>query len=390
MTDTALTDPAMTESAAQSVAERIRAAAARVAAAGESARRPGPYPVNQPMIDHWVTALDSYRPADEGISDQALDTAETFAPPAMIQVWTMAGLRGQRAADDPLGAMMGVLDQAGYTSVVATNCEQTYHRYLNEGERVSVSARLAGVTGPKRTALGEGWFVTTHSTWFVDDEPVAEMIFRVLKFRPPQPSPVVSPADVEPVVAKPVDAKPVDAKPADAKPADAKPVDANQLGAPQVDAKPVSAQPVGAGSTSSAGSLRPVVSRDTEFFWAGTAVRELRVQRCEDCGAVRHPPGPRCTACGSPRRGYLLARGTGTIYSYVVHHHPPVSGRTVPFVVALIELPEGVRMLGELVGVDPLDPSAAAAIQIGSAVRVSWQPVDDELTLPSWRIEAGG
>jgi uncharacterized OB-fold protein len=145
-------------------------------------------------------------------------------------------------------------------------------------------------------------------------------------------------------------------------------------------------KPTGDPKRAAGDPLRPVVSRDTEFFWAGTSVRELRVQRCEDCGAVRHPPGPRCTACGSDRRGYLLAGGTGTIFSYVVHHHPPVSGRTVPFVVALIELPEGVRMLGELVDVDPLD---TAAIQIGAPVHVTWQQVDDALTLPAWRMDPG-
>jgi uncharacterized OB-fold protein len=131
-----------------------------------------------------------------------------------------------------------------------------------------------------------------------------------------------------------------------------------------------------------------VVSRDTEFFWAGTAVRELRVQRCEDCGALRHPPGPRCPGCGSQRRGYLVVGGSGTIFSYVVHHHPPVSGRSAPFVVALVELPEGVRMLGELVGVDPADPAALATVRIGAPVQLSWQQVDDTLTLPGWRIGA--
>ena len=84
----------------------------------------------------------------------------------MIQVWTMPGLHGVRGDDDPLGQMSRVLHEAGYTSVVATNCDQVYHRYLKLGEQLSVRARLLDVTGPKRTALGEGWFVTTRSTWF--------------------------------------------------------------------------------------------------------------------------------------------------------------------------------------------------------------------------------
>ena len=76
------------------------------------------------------------------------------------------------------------LDEAGYTSVVATNCDQVYYRYLRHGEQVRVRASLLDVTGPKRTALGEGWFVTTRSTWYAGEEPVAAMDFRILKFRP--------------------------------------------------------------------------------------------------------------------------------------------------------------------------------------------------------------
>jgi hypothetical protein len=119
----------------------------------------------------------------------AADLNPDTAPPAMIQVWTMPGLHGVRADDDLLGQMSAVLDEAGYTSVVATNCDQTYQRYLKLGEQLSVRARLIDVTGPKRTALGEGWFVTTRSTWFSVGEPVAAMDFRILKFRPSPPAP---------------------------------------------------------------------------------------------------------------------------------------------------------------------------------------------------------
>ncbi len=102
----------------------------------------------------------------------------------MIQVWTMAGLHMPRAGDDPLGLMMAALDAEGFTSVVATNCEQTYHRYLEVGEQLRVTTRLDDVVGPKQTALGEGWFVTIRNIWYSGDEPVAEMLFRVLKFKP--------------------------------------------------------------------------------------------------------------------------------------------------------------------------------------------------------------
>jgi hypothetical protein len=286
----------------------IQEAAAEVAARGESAARLAPDPVNLPMIRHWTEALGD-------ANSRYLD--DQVAPPAMIQVWTMYGLRGQRPPDDPLAAMTAILDEAGFTSVVATNCEQTYHRYLRVGERVSVRSRLVDVTGPKRTALGEGWFVTTSSTWYAGDEPVAEMMFRVLKFRPE--------------------------------------------------------------ARASGNVLRPVVSRDTEFFWEGTAAGELRIQRCGACHALRHPPGPSCPACGVLKPEYMVASGLGTVYSFVVHHHPPVPGRELPFVVALVELDEGVRMLAELTGVPVED------VRIGLPVRVSFVRVDAGLTLPGWR-----
>ena len=290
------------------MSESVREAAARVAAGGESARRMAPDPVNLPMIRHWVEAIGDTNPLyAEGL----------VAPPAMAQVWTMYGLRGERPPDDPLAAMTAILDEAGFTSVVATNCEQTYHRYLKVGERVSVSSRLADVVGPKQTALGEGWFVTTLSTWYVEDEPVAEMMFRILKFRPE--------------------------------------------------------------SAATPGVLRPVVSQDTEFFWAGTDAGELRIQRCGRCKALRHPPGPACPACGALEPEYVEASGLGEVYSYVVHHHPPVPGKALPFVIALVELEEGVRMVAELVD------TPAEEVRIGLPVRAGFVRLDEDLTLPVWR-----
>jgi len=304
-----------------SAEDTIRAAAARLAAAGDSRPRAARDPVNLPMIRNWTEVIDPNGQDDPGT-----------APPAMIQVWTMPGLHGVRTDDDPLGEMSQVLDEAGYTSVVATNCDQAYHRYLKTGEQLSVQARLLDVTGPKRTALGEGWFVTTRSTWFSADEPVATMDFRILKFRP-EPEP------------------------------------------------PKQADPTS--------PMLPLVTPDTAFFWDGTAVGELRIQRCARCGALRHPPGPMCPACGEGStaggaggEGYTVAAGTGEVFSYVVHHHPPVPGKRLPLVVALVQLPEGVRILGEMPGVRP------DQVRIGLPVRVTFTRAGD-MSLPAWRPAEG-
>jgi uncharacterized OB-fold protein/acyl dehydratase len=325
---------AATDSApADSLAAEIAAATERIRTAGPSAPRLARDPVNQPTISNWTDALGDTNPVyyDPTLAATSVHRG-LVAPPAMIQVWTMPGLAADRGGDDPLGQMNSVLDQAGFTSVVATNCDQAYHRYLRPGERLSVRAELLDVAGPKRTALGEGWFVTTRSTWYSGEEPVATMDFRVLKFRP------------------------------------------NRGG--------TEGRPPGLAEPEPGPVMRPAVSPDTEFFWAGTRVGELRIQRCGGCGALRHPPGPACLSCGSTdKQEYQVAAGTGTVYSYVVHRHPPVPGKELPIVIALVELTEGVRMLGELTRIAP------DQVEIGLPVRVRFTRIDDDLVLPAWELD---
>ncbi|MDE0777796.1 OB-fold domain-containing protein [Nocardioides sp.] len=127
---------------------------------------------------------------------------------------------------------------------------------------------------------------------------------------------------------------------------------------------------------------RPMVNRDSQFFWDGTAIGELRLQSCNACGSLRFPPGPSCPECGAFDRGHVVASGRGTVFSYVVHRHPPVPGKELPIVLVLVELEEGLRMLGELVDV-PDDE--IADVEVGAAVQVDFHRVDDDLTLPIWR-----
>jgi uncharacterized OB-fold protein len=122
-----------------------------------------------------------------------------------------------------------------------------------------------------------------------------------------------------------------------------------------------------------------VISRDTEFFWDGLREGELRIQRWGE--KLRHPPGP-MPPDGSldAKPDYVVASGRGTVYSYVVHHHPPVPGKEMPFVVALVELEEGVRVLAELMDASP------AEVHIGLPVVAAFVRVDDDLTLPAWKV----
>ena len=78
----------------------------------------------------------------------------------------------------------------------------------------------------------------------------------------------------------------------------------------------------------------------------------------------------------------MVAAGTGTVYSYVVHRAPKVPGRRLPFVVALVELDEGIRMLGELRGVDPAD------VKIGMPVCATYLDFPDSDISPAWTLYA--
>ncbi|GJO20505.1 hypothetical protein NJB1507_16660 [Mycobacterium marinum] len=303
---------------------------AQVKAAGPSKPRAGRDPVNQPMINNWVEAIGDQNPiyADDAAA-RAVGHPGIVAPPAMIQVWTMMGLGGVRADDDPLPPIIKLFDDAGYIGVVATNCEQTYHRYLQPGELVSISAELGDVVGPKQTALGEGWFINQHIIWQVGDEDVAEMNWRILKFKPrTESAPTNVPDDLDP------------------------------------DAM-----------------MRPSSSRDTAFFWDGVKAHELRIQRRPD-GSPQHPPVPAVWQDKAEPIDYVVSTGTGTVFSFVVHHAPKVPGRTLPFVIALVELDEGVRMLGELRNVEP------EQVEIGMPVRTVYIDFPAGASGPEWTLYA--
>jgi len=313
-----------------SAIDDIQAAAERIKAEGKSKPRVGRHPVNQPMVDHWLDAMGDNNPiyVDEDAA-KAAGHPGIVAPPAMIQVWTMMGLGGIRPDDDPLGKILGLFDEAGYIGVVATNCEQTYHRYLRPGEEVSVAAELTDVVGPKKTALGEGFFITQKITWQVGDEDVAEMMWRIMKFKP---------AESDAAAQVPED------------------LDADSM-------------------------MRPASSRDTKFFWDGVNAHELRIQK-RPHGSLQHPPVPAIWQDKESPIEYQVVSGKGTVFSFVVHHAPKVPGRTLPFVIALVELEEGVRMLGELRNVDP------AKVEIGMPVRATYIDFPEGDSGPAWTLYA--
>jgi uncharacterized OB-fold protein/acyl dehydratase len=240
--------------------------------------------VNEPMIRHWCEAMGDTNPAYAGPG--------AVAPPAMLQAWTMGGLSGHTGRTAAQDELFELLDGAGCTSVVATDCEQEYLRPLRPGDRITFDSVIESVSERKTTKLGTGYFITTRTDVRAGGEPAGRHRFRFLKYAPRN-------------------RKPKDARP------------------------------------------RPVINRDNAGFWEGVAERRLLVQRCEGCGKPRFPWLPGCGACGSPHWDTLEAGGSGRVFSYVVMHHPPFPAFDPPFAVGLIELTEGVRMVSNIVGVPP-------------------------------------
>ena len=289
--------------------------------------RPGRDPVNQPMIRHWCDAIGDRNPAytDLEFAEGSVHGG-IVAPPTMLQAWIMPGLVRPAGGSSASSEVFRLLDEAGFTSVVATNCTQEYTRYLRPGDEVSVSTSIESVSDEKRTALGVGHFVTQRMTFRdASGEIVATMQFRMLKFRPPEKQPAMESRAAQ---------------------------------------RP---RPI------------PSMTRDTEFFWKGVEQCRLLIQRCAECKRLRHPPGPMCPTCHSLEWDTVEASGRGTVYSHVVAHHPPVPPFEYPNVIALVELEEGTRLVSNLVGVEPDE------VRAGMAVELEFTEVEENRFLPLFR-----
>ena len=110
----------------------------------------------------------------------------------------------------------------------------------------------------------------------------------------------------------------------------------------------------------------PLPDLDTQPFWDGCASGRFLVPRCRICGATRWPPGPMCPVCQSTETDWIESSGQGTLYSWIVVVHPidPVLVDQVPYVVALIALEEGVRVVGNLSGCSPDELAAEMPVEL--------------------------
>ncbi|HEY3917236.1 MAG TPA: Zn-ribbon domain-containing OB-fold protein [Stellaceae bacterium] len=125
----------------------------------------------------------------------------------------------------------------------------------------------------------------------------------------------------------------------------------------------------------------PVANPDTKPFWDGCARGELLLQRCATCGAYRHPPSPICPRCLSERHEWVPSSGRGTVYTFTVVREMRARGweQMVPYILAVVELEEGPRLLTDLVDVAP------EAVTIGMPVAATFAELDGTTRLPLFR-----
>ena len=126
----------------------------------------------------------------------------------------------------------------------------------------------------------------------------------------------------------------------------------------------------------------PVVDVESKPFWDGAKAHKLMLQHCQSCGKYIYYPRTLCPHCKDDKVEWKQASGEGTIYSYTVAHRPagPAFKADVPYVIALIDLKEGPRMLSNIVTDDP------SSVKIGQQVKVVFDDVTEEITLPKFQV----
>lgn len=294
-------------------------------------RQPAQDAVNPAMIRQWTEVMGDDNPA---YTDQAWAAVSargrTIAPPAMMYVWNQEGvqvaLRGR--SPDPQSALVDLFNEHGFTGILGTDVVQEYHKEVAAGDQVFMEMVIDNISEQKATARGIGYFFETLAT-FSDQtgDVIGTQRFRVLKFRP---------AD-----------------------------------APQQQSSEDSALEVPTRIPSPRG-------HDNGWWWEACDRGELHIQRCKDCGALRHPPRPMCGECQSMEWDSIVSTLRGEVMSFTELHHPRVPGYDYPVLCAVIRLEEGVNFVANLAG------CSYDEVSIGMAVEGRIEAVDEKTMLPQF------
>jgi uncharacterized OB-fold protein len=119
----------------------------------------------------------------------------------------------------------------------------------------------------------------------------------------------------------------------------------------------------------------PKPTPETEHYWEGTKLGELRIQRCNACGRAYFYPRPSCPFCSSTDVSWEKASGYARLHTYLISHRPaPGFADEVPYAIGVVELEEGPRMMTNLVDVD----NTPEALVLDMALEVAFEPRGDQ------------
>jgi len=117
-------------------------------------------------------------------------------------------------------------------------------------------------------------------------------------------------------------------------------------------------------------------------YWQAARDHRLALPKCDDCGKFWFPPTRTCPHCLSSRFQFSEVSGKGKIYSFVTYHrvYRPAFAQDVPYVVALIELDEGPRLLSNIIGVSPDEVACEMKVE------VVFDDYDEEISIPKFKL----
>ena len=291
-------------------------------------QRVGPYlawnKVSRTQVWQWCSAMGDTNP-------DYLEGKQAVAPPTMLQSWTFRDVHGNYAPGSTnlnTYAVLGELDELGFFGSVAVSYDQTYLRYLKEGDHVHSYSTISDMSEFKQTGLGLGCFVTETAEYFdQDQELIGSATITYLKYKPEQktqsPSPTLRKIE----------------------------------------------------------RIRPVENHDSAHYWQGLRDGKLLLQKCDQCHTLRHPPQPMCEQCQSLNWHTIESALKGTVYSYTSLHHPEIPPFDVPNCIVLVDLDEGVRLAAQVEG------KKYDAIKIGDRVAGEIRTVQDGLSLPIFQVQ---
>lgn len=129
----------------------------------------------------------------------------------------------------------------------------------------------------------------------------------------------------------------------------------------------------------------PTVSGETRPFWDACRRGQLLIQKCDRCGEFQFYPRGICANCWSEDIRWVTASGKGTVWTFTVtyQNRTPGFAEDVPYVLALVELEEGVRMFTNIIECQPRD------VSIGMPVEVTFVQANNQISVPYFRPAEG-